>query len=761
MEKYLLTIYFGYVDGKYITGEYILEEIGAPEGYAANSNKLRFRCKRDLNNNLVMQIIDGIDLIQESELEDSNNIYSIDGKEIKNRNIKIENNKLIITVENAPKFKLTKKDEETKSLLPNAKFRVSDFNDNKVLGIDGREIGRNETTNINNWTSTTTYKWTENEDGIYKSGNQSVKSTTSTIKFDFKLNAPGTLSFDWSVSSQDSSDYLYYYVRNKTTYSSIGGSSTKISGTSRGTAYEDLIFENKEISLPAGEYTLEFNYYKDSKTDVGLDTGYVKNIRCVIDSIVETDSHGEVTINLGKGLYKLIEIEAPEGYDLPSNAEDRTYTFGIDETNSEYVVNWDFTKTDSENDNKSEIIEVFETSSGYIVFEQTGTLVGNGNISKESGESSFVKYELDKNGKLLKTTPIEGDTIGFSNSALMCYDENEDAYYYVCGAEFGKIKDNKKIKIYMGGPGVYYYSDILVIGDNIYVCSSSESESKYLCRLTKTGSMDKVISKSGSNYDYGCGGITKYDEDKIAFVDFFGNITIYDLDLNELQKIEVYPEIEGFQYGSFSAEFMGKIVYYKGNFYLFNERNVFKIDSNGKLLWKQNYSNNGGRWLRGIPYQMAIPVSFYNDQLITADVYDNKINIYDLSGNLIYTKKLEEELRCGVAYGSWVSQITGIKKVSDTEFLTYGSEGYNINGALYDHTFEVTTQDVQEITVNNQLKQYNITTEIGINSENERTGGTITGEYNDTYLENKNIKFVENVKHGSNNTVNIIVKIIL
>ena len=706
-----------------------------------------------------MQIIDGIDLIQESELEDSNNIYSIDGKEIKNRNIKIENNKLIITVENAPKFKLTKKDEETKSLLPNAKFRVSNFNDNKVLGIDGREIGRNETTNINNWTSTTTYKWTENEDGIYKSGNQSVKSTTSTIKFDFKLNAPGTLSFDWSVSSQDSSDYLYYYIINKGAGTTTGGSSTKISGTSRGTVYEDLIFENKEISLPAGEYTLQFNYYKDSKTNVGLDTGYVKNIRCVIDSIVETDSHGEVTINLGKGLYKLIEIEAPEGYDLPNNIEDRTYTFGIDETNSEYVVNWDFTKTDSENDNKSEIIEVFENSSGYIVFEQTGTLVGNGNISKESGESSFVKYELDKNGKLLKTTPIEGDTIGFSNSALMCYDESEDAYYYVCGAEFGKIKDNKKINIYMGGPGVYYYSDILVIGDNIYVCSSNESyTSSYLCRITKTGSMDKCISISYNSTPYhgGCGGITKYDEDKIAFVDLFGNITIYDLNLNELQKIEVYPEIEGFQYGSFSAEFMGKIVYYKGNFYLFNERNVFKIDSNGKLLWKQNYSNNSGRWLRGIPYQMAIPVSFYNDQLITADVNDNKINIYDLSGNLIYTKKLEEDLRCGMAYGSWASQITGIKKVSDTEFLTYGSEGYNINGALYDHTFEVTTQDVQEITVNNQLKQYNITTEIGINSENERTGGTITGEYNDTYLENKNIKFVENVKHGSNNTVNII-----
>lgn len=276
---------------------------------------------------------------------------------------------------------------------------------------------------------------------------------------------PGTLSFDWSVSSQDSSDYLYYSIRNKGTGSTTGGSSTKISGTSRGTVYEDLIFENKEITLPAGEYTLEFKYYKDSKTDEGLDTGYVKNIRCVIDSIVETDSYGEVTINLGKGLYKLIEIEAPEGYNLPSNIEDRTYTIGIDETNSEYVVDWNYSGMKPQPDSKSEIVKVFENNSGYVAFERNYVEKNNGN---------FVKYEFDKAGNLLNTTTIEnaGNLTNFDYRMFMCYDENEDAYYYVHYYEVGKIKDNQKISLYTGGQGVGYYSDILVIGDNIYIPSS-------------------------------------------------------------------------------------------------------------------------------------------------------------------------------------------------------------------------------------------------------------------------------------------------
>ena len=48
--------------------------------------------------------------------------------------------------------------------------------------------------------------------------------------------------------------------------------------------------------------------------------------------VITTDENGEISINLPKGLYKVIEVQALEDYELPENIEERTYYFGIDET---------------------------------------------------------------------------------------------------------------------------------------------------------------------------------------------------------------------------------------------------------------------------------------------------------------------------------------------------------------------------------------------------------------------------------------------
>ena len=41
--------------------------------------------------------------------------------------------------------------------------------------------------------------------------------------------------------------------------------------------------------------------------------------------VVISDENGEISYGLQTGLYKAVEIEAPEGYELPENEEDRTY----------------------------------------------------------------------------------------------------------------------------------------------------------------------------------------------------------------------------------------------------------------------------------------------------------------------------------------------------------------------------------------------------------------------------------------------------
>ncbi len=61
------------------------------------------------------------------------------------------------------------------------------------------------------------------------------------------------------------------------------------------------------------------------------------------------------------------------------------------------------------------------------------------------------------------------------------------------------------------------------------------------------------------------------------------------------------------------------------------------------------------------------------------------------------------------------------------------------------------------ITIENTIKNFKITTEVGENIEKQRTGGTITGLYNDKYLEVNFRKFVETVKYGNNSTQEIAI----
>jgi len=125
-------------------------------------------------------------------------------------------------------------------------------------------------------TSTTTYPWTQT-DGVWKSGNQGIKSSTSSLTFNFNLSETTDISFDWTVSSQKTYDYLYYTIYKDGTTMSGTGTSTKISGTDYGETEESLTYNTVSKSLEPGNYKITFSYYKNASTDTGLDTAYVKN----------------------------------------------------------------------------------------------------------------------------------------------------------------------------------------------------------------------------------------------------------------------------------------------------------------------------------------------------------------------------------------------------------------------------------------------------------------------------------------------------
>ena len=147
-----------------------------------------------------------------------------------------------------------------------------EYNQNKVESTVVEGTGTNITPTI---TNDKTYPWTNNN-GVYSSGNSAQSSTTSTLTYTFTLTDKGVVSFDYSVSSEENYDKMKYTI-NKDSIAVVTG--TEISGTSKGTIESSLKYESKVHVLEAGTYTLIFTYSKDGGSNIGLDKGYVKNVK--------------------------------------------------------------------------------------------------------------------------------------------------------------------------------------------------------------------------------------------------------------------------------------------------------------------------------------------------------------------------------------------------------------------------------------------------------------------------------------------------
>ncbi len=118
---------YEYVDGKYITGKYTLQEIKAPEGYSNNAEEINFKAKRNEQGELQVEVEN------QSELESIKSVY-------------VQDDTIYFVLQDKPLFKLTKIDSETGKLLANAKFVIYELNDElNVLDyakdINGNYVG--------------------------------------------------------------------------------------------------------------------------------------------------------------------------------------------------------------------------------------------------------------------------------------------------------------------------------------------------------------------------------------------------------------------------------------------------------------------------------------------------------------------------------------------------------------------------------------------------------------------------------------------
>lgn len=196
---------------------------------------------------------------------------------------------IVITLENLKDYGLIDSDiinpRTNKEFSDNMKIKISS-KENKMGVLDIiHEVDSNETSDcgyvysyfITEYVNDTNYPWSFN-DGLYKSTNHDNNST-SNISFNFKVEFPSILKFDWSISSESVSwDYAYYTIKKDGITVDGTGTSTKIGGTNYGTSDDSIKFLHVDKELESGEYQLIFTYSKDGSASTGTDTTYIKNI---------------------------------------------------------------------------------------------------------------------------------------------------------------------------------------------------------------------------------------------------------------------------------------------------------------------------------------------------------------------------------------------------------------------------------------------------------------------------------------------------
>ena len=142
--KFTINNLYQYIEGKNISGTYVLKETVSPAGYTAVKDitfRINGTAKYDDNTQ---------DLVYEEVLEDGQTAkqYVVEGNTIK------------LTVEDNPIFKLIKKDAETNELLPGVKFsiyRVDEAPDGEpARNSKGEIIGTKETINGKEYYTVTT-----------------------------------------------------------------------------------------------------------------------------------------------------------------------------------------------------------------------------------------------------------------------------------------------------------------------------------------------------------------------------------------------------------------------------------------------------------------------------------------------------------------------------------------------------------------------------------------------------------------------------
>ena len=556
----------------------------------------------------------------------------------------------------------------------------------------------------------------------------------------------------------------------------------------------------------------------DAKDVNGSLVGYEDTINNKKVRVVESDENGLIRLNLEYGNYRITEVKAPYGYDIP---EENKYDACVGVREISYI------------EDLVEFSNDVNLGNGYSA-ELTRTLdFEDDNSYKDKNSTQFGDYNQDGNIEGIKAELTNKNGIGFisigeGNNFTGNFEGNgyeiKNIYQNKYAGLFGKISNAKVANLGLSGGEIHSeeqkYAGALIAGSvrsQIYNCYNSANVianeafstggiSGYIVENTKiyncynsgniTGKKDiggiagwsKESKKNTINIITNCyntGKITALSDYAGGIVGSYVDFYNYYMDKSSVNRCYNTGEISG-------SNYIGGIIGW--------------VTSNcNRVNGCYNMGNISGKTDIGGIIGGAVSSSYirqcYNTCAITGTT-----SVGGICGSAIkYVKYCYNigKLNCtkggnivGTTLGNSVdgilndfyqngSSFPGVCDVSDqvsgaiskseeymksqdfVDLLQAGvdpkdvianwvhvEDEYPTLEFVNNETPDEIVNEVVRIQIKNPYKYYKITTEVLENSEGSRSVGTISGENTET----ENIKFVESVKHGENSTINIEMK---
>lgn len=556
----------------------------------------------------------------------------------------------------------------------------------------------------------------------------------------------------------------------------------------------------------------------DARDVNGNLVGYEDTINNKKVRVVESDENGLIRLNLEYGNYRITEVKAPYGYDIP---EENKYDACVGVREISYI------------EDLVEFSNDVNLGNGYSA-ELTRTLdFEDDNSYKDKNSTQFGDYNQDGNIEGIKAELTNKNGIGFisigtghdftGNFEGNGY-EIKNIYQNKYAGLFGIISNAKVANLGLSGGEIHSeeqkYAGALIASSRssqIYNCYNSANV--IANEALFTGGISGRIAESTQIYNcYNSGNITgKQDIGGIAGRSYENKKNTINIITNcyNTGKITALSDYAGGIVGSY-VDFYN---YYMDKTLVNRCYNTGEISGSnyigGIIGWVTSKSNsvNGCYNMGNISGKTDIGgiiggavSSSYIRQCYNTGAITGTTSVGGICGSAIkYVKYCYNigKLNCtkggnivGTTLGNSVdgilndfyqngSSFPGVCDVSDqvsgaiskseeymksqdfVDLLQAGvdpkdvianwvhvEDEYPTLEFVNNETPDEIVNEVVRIQIKNPYKYYKITTEVLENSEGSRSVGTISGENTET----ENIKFVENVKHGENSTINIEMK---